>query len=462
MISPRVFSCVSQMFVQRLMLSLGLFTLCFFLGGILLSVSLKAQSLTWLGTLGGDGSWAHGVSAEGSVVVGFAKNASGNWRAFRWTSATGMQDLGALGGDLSSAYGVSADGNVVVGWANNESGQGRAFRWTSATGMEDLGSLGGDESLAYGVSADGSVVVGEAKNAFGWVRAFRWTATTGMENLGTLIGGGNSWANDVSSDGSVVVGTAENAFGWVRAFRWTATTGMKDLGTLTGEGWSYANSVSADGSVVVGWANHASGQDHAFRWTAATGMQDLGTIGGESSRALGVSADGSVVVGWAGNESGQGRAFRWTAATGMQDLNEVFINLLQDGSELLSATDISLEGRFIVGLGYNARTGRTEAFLLDTEQASSAGEEPISSFLLSIFPQPVVGNGTVRFRLTEPSTVVLELVDLTGRKIVLAEGWYADGVHYVELPVLSAGIYFCRFRAGTVVEVEPILCGKIW
>lgn len=416
MISPRVFSCVSQMFVQRLMLSLGLFTLCFFLGGILLSVSLKAQSLTWLGTLGGDGSWAHGVSAEGSVVVGFAKNASGNWRAFRWTSATGMQDLGALGGDLSSAYGVSADGNVVVGWANNESGQGRAFRWTSATGMEDLGSLGGDESLAYGVSADGSVVVGEAKNAFGWVRAFRWTATTGM----------------------------------------------KDLGTLTGEGWSYANSVSADGSVVVGWANHASGQDHAFRWTAATGMQDLGTIGGESSRALGVSADGSVVVGWAGNESGQGRAFRWTAATGMQDLNEVFINLLQDGSELLSATDISLEGRFIVGLGYNARTGRTEAFLLDTEQASSAGEEPISSFLLSIFPQPVVGNGTVRFRLTEPSTVVLELVDLTGRKIVLAEGWYADGVHYVELPVLSAGIYFCRFRAGTVVEVEPILCGKIW
>ncbi|GIV12363.1 MAG: hypothetical protein KatS3mg021_0645 [Fimbriimonadales bacterium] len=90
-----------------------------------------SQRLTWLGTLGGGSSVASAVSADGSVVVGEARNASGLLRAFRWTQATGMQDLGTLpGGNTSEALGVSADGSVVVGEAYNASGYARAFRWT--------------------------------------------------------------------------------------------------------------------------------------------------------------------------------------------------------------------------------------------------------------------------------------------------------------------------------------------
>jgi probable HAF family extracellular repeat protein len=337
-----------------------------------------AQRLTWLGTLGGRSSAATGVSADGSVVVGWTYSGSevlpplGQYHAFRWTAARGMQNLGTLpGSSKSAAYGVSADGSVVVGKAWNDAGKARAFRWTVARGMRDLGTLGGDWSAAYGVSADGSVVVGTAWNAAGKARAFRWTAARGMRDLGTL-GGDRSWAWGVSADGSVVVGYALNAAGKARAFRWTAARGMQDLGTLPGGRESEARDVSADGSVVVCQAhtglNISLGEYHAFRWTAARGMQDLGTLGGDWSEARGVSADGSVVVGEAKNAAGEWRAFRWTAAGGMEDLNITYAHLLTDGSVLLEANAISPDGRYIVGQGYNAATRRREAFLLDTRR----------------------------------------------------------------------------------------------
>jgi probable HAF family extracellular repeat protein len=175
------------------------------------------------------------------------------------------------------------------------------------------------------------------------------------------------YASGVSADGSVVVGRAENAIELPRAFRWTAARGMEDLGTLGGS-VSVATGVSADGSVVVGRAENAIELPRAFRWTAARGMQDLGTLGSDLSWAWGVSADGSAVVGVAKNAVGHERAFRWTAAGGMEDLNLTYAHLLTNGSELYRANAISPDGgRYIVGQGYNAATGREEAFLLDTQ-----------------------------------------------------------------------------------------------
>jgi probable HAF family extracellular repeat protein len=174
-----------------------------------------SQSLTWLGTLPGiDWSVAHGVSADGAVVVGWSYNAAGQERAFRWTASGGMQDPGTLPGyDRSCAHDVSADGSVVVGWAANAAGQLRAFRWTASGGMQDLGTLGGDLSWAYGVSADGSVVVG----VNGGYSAFRWTAAGGMEDLNTtyasLLTNGShlEWATAISPDGRYIVGRGYNA-----------------------------------------------------------------------------------------------------------------------------------------------------------------------------------------------------------------------------------------------------------
>jgi len=401
-----------------------------------------AQRLIWLGTLpGSDGSWATGVSADGSVVVGVADSAAGKWRAFRWTAAGGMQDLGTLGGDGSAAWGVSADGSVVVGSARNAAGKWRAFRWTEASGMQDLGTLGGDESRAYGVSADGSVVVGYAHNAAGQRRAFRWTPAGGMQDLGTL-GGDESRAYGVSADGSVVVGSAHNAAGQWRAFRWTPAGGMQDLGTLGGD-WSVAYGVSADGSVVVGSAQNAAGEWRAFRWTAARGMRDLGTLGGNWSAAWSVSADGSVVVGGGGEDIWQLYVFRWTASGGMKDLNLTYAHLLTNRSGLIEASAISPDGRYIVGKGYNDATGREEAFLLDTQGTGVEERSGAARVRLRLLPQPAHERVVLELEAAEAAQGVRLMVsDVLGRVIAepLRGAVLPPGVHRVELDVRAWAI----------------------
>ncbi len=112
-VRPRVWSFV-------VVLCLGLGTLA----------SLNAQTLTWLGTLGGSESYGVGLLADGTVVVGWSTNASGYERAFRWVQGQGMQDLGTLGGNSSVAGYVSADGTVVLGRAETADGLPHAFRWT--------------------------------------------------------------------------------------------------------------------------------------------------------------------------------------------------------------------------------------------------------------------------------------------------------------------------------------------
>ncbi len=333
------------------------------------AVSLNAQSLTWLGTLGGNSSVAYDVSVKGQVV-GVAKDRLGFDIAFVWENEV-MRSLPVPSGmPASYAYGISADGRVIVGeyWTpprDDGSQDVVAVRWVNQQ-RQALPPLYPDfpRRGARGVSAKGDVVVGLSAVPRAGALAVRWQDGQIQSVAGSHVDAGSD-ARGVSADGSVVVGRED-----FYPFRWTQDTGTELLGGFSVNG--AANSASGNGSVIVGYVTDSS--RIAARWVI-TGPIDprnpptpqlLGTLGGNSSEALDVSEDGQVVVGTSKNSAGQDRAFRWRAGRGMEDLNQTYARLLTSGSYLTRANAISLDGRYIVGQGYNATTGRFEAFLLDT------------------------------------------------------------------------------------------------
>ena len=327
------------------------------LAGLFSPSHVEAQAVTFKGLpsclLYGCSTSASAISADGTTVVGQRTNPQfvEFAQAFKWTETRGFEPTG-IGGFLAEVVpsGVSADGSVVVGWTQFP---GRAWRSTPG-GTTRLGTLApGDRSFAQGVSADGSVVVGWNSGRT-TTEAFRWTQAEGMVGLGALdVIGFFSVANGISANGQVIVGQSQGPNG-PEAFRWTQPAGMLGIGDLPGGTFSSsARAASADGAVIVGQGTSVNGPE-AFHWTQTQGMRGLGDLPGGTFRSVAhaLSGSGAVIVGDSDTARGS-EAFIWTAASGMRSIS----GLLTDGGvnlsgwTLTSATGVSGDGTVIVGYG---------------------------------------------------------------------------------------------------------------
>ncbi len=107
-----------------------------------------------------------------------------------------------------------------------------------------------------------------------------------------------------------------------------------------------------------------------------------------------------------------------------------------------------------------------EQWQIDTQvsraNALSPASTPTSNRLLGNVPNPFNPTTKIRFALSEPSGVRMEIYGVNGRLVrTLADGPWEAGLHSViwngrdeEGDDVSSGIYFVRFRAGNRVETR--------
>jgi hypothetical protein len=142
-----------------------------------------------------------GISADGSVIVGWSLQSSGN-EALRWNSS-GAQRLGVLPGDLTSeAADASGDGAIVIGFSRPFGGPEAAFIWDEEHGMQALADVlvndygfdltGWTLSRATSISDDGKVIVGWGKSPNHTEQA--WIAVLGGPSAPAC-------SNDLDDDG---------------------------------------------------------------------------------------------------------------------------------------------------------------------------------------------------------------------------------------------------------------------
>ena len=300
--------------------------------------------MTDLGTLGGSYSGAFAINEAGQVI-GNAQTVLGEQHAFVWESGV-MTDLGTLGGSRSVALDINEAGQVI-GWAYTAGDAStHAFVWDSGV-MTDLGTLGGRSSYAQAINETGQVI-GYAYTADNEQHAFVWQSGM-MIDLGTL-GGSDSQSFDINEAGQVIgwAYTAGNAS--YHAFVWQSGV-MTDLGTLGGS-LSYAQAINEAGRIVGGSSLAGDASTHAFVWDSGV-MTDLGTLGGSDSQPFDINEAGQV-IGSAYTSGNEQHAFVWQSG--------VMIDLGTLGGSDSRPLDIN-EAAQVVGYSHLAGDLSTHAFV---------------------------------------------------------------------------------------------------
>lgn len=356
-------------FYRRLAANALLCCLC--AGSLLVASDAQGRSIRWLPL--GYGA-ARSVADNGTVVFS---------QGILLPDGTYVKAPGAAFTDWISLYDISADGRIVVGYVSVASGRYWPIIWRYPGEVERLLPWA-ERGIATGVSADGSTVVGyidpeEPSTPYG---AFRWRKGEQLLVFSSQLAG--AIARAASSDGSVFVGYLSSFRGY-EAFV-CENGSIRELPTWGGR-FSQARSVSADGSVIVGFATTiwVGTWEYYDYWRAAVWengrLINVGALGRQESDAFDVSGDGRIVVGHAWDrryEYDHQRhrwvyyttnpiAFVWTPDIGIRPLEEIYADLLDDGSRLLYAYSISPNGRYIVGYGDAGSRGSSHAYyLIDT------------------------------------------------------------------------------------------------
>lgn len=339
---------------------------------------------------------AYSISADGTVLGGFARQGAG-LRAFRWTAQNGIMFLDTLTGDpteLTLPYALNHDGSAAFGLSQvGLTPIGAA--WDAASAVTRLDAVGTDPgsgmnfSYVSACNYAGTVAVGVSTSSLGR-EATRWDGA-GPVGLGGLRSGTvqDSHAFAVDADGEIR-GHARDDANRLRLFIWNDVDGMTEISQSVFDQMNVVDA-SPDGRAMTGGALRPGGTVGVpFLWTAANGVSELPMPSGANTAfGYAVSDNGQVVAGrYEPAPTNPGTSgFVWTASGGTIDLLDYCRDTLgiDPGDWVLYPEDLDASGRFLVGQATYHPNGSAvvlaeAAFVLDLHPVCEADlAEPFGS-----------------------------------------------------------------------------------
>lgn len=210
------------------------------------------------------------INLGGDVVVGLAWIAGCQAHAFRWDPINGTVDMGTtVPGRSSRANAVNDDGSVIVGWQDQASGQRRGAKWNNLVQsyFPSYVAPGGTNHLlgeAFNANGAGDVVVGYTVFGLAGGNGWKWTAATNTTTLLPQLAGFTGQATlplGNNADGSIVVGTTggiplgRKAIIWIDGVPQDLKTYIESKGGSIAPYTSLgtAMAITPDGCTIVGW-----------------------------------------------------------------------------------------------------------------------------------------------------------------------------------------------------------------
>lgn len=357
-----------------------------------------SSRIVWLETSSGISSAAYDISDDGNIVVGYIEFRKGQPKPVLWQRRNNTWELQMIpvpSEMVGAAFGTSPSGEHVVGALIDLSkggSVGYGFYWSRKTGTRLLGPVvrnwrynpqevigRGTVNGVYDVSDDGSILVGRlGKNRIGF-----WRLTPDGDYIEQVIQKdpwplSYGYTRVISTDKALLGGqlSLRPAIWQRRGDRWECTLLVQNRFE---RGEVVAVSVKNNKDIVaIGSVFNVKGV-FAVRWICRSEQWTQQILCSHESRVEDATADGSVVVGTVEQARGleAWTAFYYSEANGFVNLNDLYEKelrhwlaigglknfLLNRCSVLVDASAVSADGRYVAGRGYNARTGRMEAYV---------------------------------------------------------------------------------------------------
>lgn len=388
----------------------------------------------------------------------------GNW-------AVGV-DLNDRGDVLGLRGGSGPTGQNAFLWSDGE--------WTDLGGTSLLAAYSGLLRFAYGLALNDHGTVIAAEGDLAVTRSFLWSrgvkipldfVVTAINNHDQVIG--NSGPFEFSYPAS------SRAYLWEKGKR-------TDLGSLGGD-WTFASAINDRGE-VAGVSTTAAGEYHVFLWTRGE-MVDLGGSASTSRPIVEEVNDRGQVVGFVGFDGflwdhGSIVPFpRWESPSNgstffgprmaIDDKGRVAFSvfssgsldtyLWEDGVTIPLAPEAPATSTAARATGARDTDGATEL------RSSAVGTQGINAAELSLASEnPARGAIALRFAISQPGRVRLEVFDVRGTRIRgLLDEWQTAGTRMLLWDgkdsaghSVPSGVYLSRLRVGDETRTLRMIVGR--